>query len=346
MAHVAKYKISACGRMLNHYQREPGDGIKRSNENIDPERTSENYVIGRGDGIERIRERMDDVRESGGVVRENSAVMFDWVVTAPADLREEDLRDFFKCCFEECRERYGDDNILGGYVHMDETTPHIHIACTPVIERDNGRLSLSAKDLLNRSDLRTFHPDLGDRVEECLGYRPMVELKPEMKLEKSLSKIDGLEEYRQAAERLERLRQDERRLTQENQRLERDFDEARERFRTASETRSQAFEKVETLERERDRAMESVSRLERVRDQLIRGIGHLREHCERLRERVRGLEHTVDRIRESFERTQEKLSDLTSRIDERRGLGDMRHWDLERDPKPEPEHYRSIEYER
>ena len=64
-------------------------------------------------------------------------------------------------CIQFVGQRYGYENVVGGYVHKDETTPHIHIPFVPVQhdkERDVDRLI--AKEVVNRQDLRTFHKDL------------------------------------------------------------------------------------------------------------------------------------------------------------------------------------------
>ena len=43
MVHIAKYKAASCGHMLAHYRRDKGS---LGRENIDPERTKDNYTLG------------------------------------------------------------------------------------------------------------------------------------------------------------------------------------------------------------------------------------------------------------------------------------------------------------
>ena len=45
MAHVAKFAAGAVGNMCGHYGRTEGDGVRRSNESIDPARTHLNYNL-------------------------------------------------------------------------------------------------------------------------------------------------------------------------------------------------------------------------------------------------------------------------------------------------------------
>ena len=77
---------------------------------------------------------------------------------------------------------------------MDEATPHAHIPVVPV--RD-GRLR-SAK-VFTRSDLRSFHKDLGRAEDAALGRHVSVELGPERQGEKQLSHL-GQAEYLAARE--------------------------------------------------------------------------------------------------------------------------------------------------
>jgi hypothetical protein len=62
---------------------------------------------------------------------------------------------FFRIVYEFCQRRYGDENVLQGFVHGDETSEHIHISLMPVID---GRLSTKA--LFTRKELIGFHKDL------------------------------------------------------------------------------------------------------------------------------------------------------------------------------------------
>ncbi|WP_256870002.1 plasmid recombination protein [Bacillus sp. CDB3] len=59
-------------------------------------------------------------------------------------------------------QRYGGEkNVLSANVHNDETTPHMHFAFMPVVwDEKKQREKVSAKEILNRKDLRTFHQDL------------------------------------------------------------------------------------------------------------------------------------------------------------------------------------------
>ena len=100
--------------------------------------------------------------------------MVDWIITLPKNVPTEDERKFFEHTFEFVCKRYGKQNIVNGWVHNDETTPHIHIAFVPVIIKDDIE-KLNCKSIINRTELKAFHPDLENYLEQHLGYRPEIQ---------------------------------------------------------------------------------------------------------------------------------------------------------------------------
>ena len=68
------------------------------------------------------------------------------------------------------KRRYGADNVIAGYVHMDETTPQIHVCVVPeAISRKTGRRTVSSASLLTRAELRNFHQDLKKEMLKVFG---------------------------------------------------------------------------------------------------------------------------------------------------------------------------------
>lgn len=108
MAHIAKYKAPSVGHMLAHYRR---DASSLERENIDPERTKGNLVVGHytnKDGklvvgrvvpregepnwgtVERRIERVNEAQKAAGkrATRKDAVVMADVVVTLPDNVRK------------------------------------------------------------------------------------------------------------------------------------------------------------------------------------------------------------------------------------------------------------------
>lgn len=160
MAHVQKFTKGAVGGLSIHIERKT---LNHSNKDIDVDRTEKNYDLCDKDGDmnARLSERLDEVH---CLNRADVKVMADWVVTLPEELKEtseEVQKRFFEETYDFLADRYGEKNVLAGVVHNDEKTPHMHFSFVPVtFDEKKQREKVSAKLVLNRKDLQTFHQDL------------------------------------------------------------------------------------------------------------------------------------------------------------------------------------------
>lgn len=167
MAHFEKYKLRAAGHLLDHYARSEAT---KSRENVHAEKTPENYALSIHD--KRIGKVSPDAftdevcaaivdseftheETTGRKVRSDAVRMASWVVTLPEDCPQEMAGKFFAQTVAFMRARYGAQAVKGGYVHMDETTPHMHVPMVPLTHE--GKLKI--RDLVDREDLRSFHDD-------------------------------------------------------------------------------------------------------------------------------------------------------------------------------------------
>lgn len=193
MAHLEKYKASSVGHMLAHYRRDPSS---LGRENIDPARVEMDYTlaIDPADGmvkpmegvepnwatvegrIERVNERAK--AEGKRAVRKDAVVMADVVVTLPENVRKGDEGAFFGWTYCFLADRLGSGNMLGGFVHRDEVRAdgspvrdHMHAPFTPILD---GRFNF--KKMCPRTFYQSLHKELGDYLEQHLGYRPEIEL--------------------------------------------------------------------------------------------------------------------------------------------------------------------------
>ena len=161
MAHALKCNSSSAGHIIGHCEREKdknGEFLKyHTKSNIDADLTHLNITLS-ADKSKSVRERYKERVSDIGIKRKDQVTMVDWVVTLPKELSGlsyEDQQAFFRSSAQFVAERYGQDNFMGAFMHFDESTPHVHIAFTPV--RDN---KFQAKNILNRKDLAKFHEDL------------------------------------------------------------------------------------------------------------------------------------------------------------------------------------------
>lgn len=162
MAHCEKYNRAQMGQLLHHYEHRHNtiDG------HIDMSRSNLNYNLAADDqplpAVEYLRARFEACPPKHD--RKDLVVLRDWVITAPKDLHERDHDAFFKTSYEFIADRYGRENIVSAWVHLDETTPHVHVALTPVVDGH-----FNSKEFINIIDLRSFHRDLDAEMRKVFG---------------------------------------------------------------------------------------------------------------------------------------------------------------------------------
>lgn len=160
MANVEKFNMVQCGHVCAHFERSHEN---YANENIDLDMSDKNYNLApKRDQIGYIREQLEKIPHAK---RKDLCVMATWCVTAPKSLPEAMHERFFKLTYDFLSARYGarsglaEDVCISAYVHMDESTPHLHYAFLPVIQTADGSQRFCAKECVNRHDLKTFHID-------------------------------------------------------------------------------------------------------------------------------------------------------------------------------------------
>lgn len=225
MAHVEKYRAEALGGMLGHYERWGGDADKiTGRDNIDPSLTPLNYNLGperEGTQREFIDQRIASLKLKRKP-RKDAVRMCDCVLTVPRSLDPSRRDDFFRSAYGFLSERYGSENVVSAWVHLDEpdAMPHMHFSWVPVT--GDGRLS--AKDVCSRADWRTLHQDMQQHLENELGCSVEVLLDEGKQGEKQLSRLNQ-KEYRAAKKKLsdtkKELGEAQKELKAQTERLER-----------------------------------------------------------------------------------------------------------------------------
>ena len=153
MAHIAKYKAPSVGHMLAHYRRDRSSLERIKNDLVVGHYTNKDgkLVVGRvkpreGEPnwgtVESRIERVNEAQKAAGkrATRKDAVVMADVVVTLPDNVRRGDEDRFFRLAYWYLSNKFGIDNMMGGYVHKDEVlkdgTPardHItHAPFTPI----------------------------------------------------------------------------------------------------------------------------------------------------------------------------------------------------------------------
>ena len=165
--HIQKYNKAAVCHMFDHYDRNrPG---KKSN--IDADKTYQNYNLAAEDQplpqFDFLLQRMSEVKVQK---RKDVIVMCDWAITAPKTLAEHEYDTFFREAYKFMTERYGKENVISAYVHMDESTPHMHYSFIPItMDKKKNKPKVCAKELINKQDLRTIHDDITAHMLKVFG---------------------------------------------------------------------------------------------------------------------------------------------------------------------------------
>ena len=164
-----KHPKTALGHLGKHYERgkdETSEYVKFGNPDIDPQRTHLNYNLApQHDQMDFIKQRLSEVY---CLNRKDVNVMCSWVVTAPKDLALGQQEDFFKESYKFLENRYGKENVISSYVHLDETTPHMHFAFIPVVyDKKKDRYKVSAKERVNKFELKSFHSDYQEHLDKA-----------------------------------------------------------------------------------------------------------------------------------------------------------------------------------
>lgn len=289
MAHIAKYQLGALGNMCKHYNRwkdAPEDMPKKERQNIDPTLSHLNYNLApeREEGqVAFIDSRIKSL-ELKRAPRKDAVRMCDCVVTMPKSL-DLALRDeFFAAAYGELAAKFGDENVISAYVHLDEpkAMPHMHFAWVPVTK--DGRLS--GKEVVNRNVLRRLHTDLQVELERALGCPVEVLLSPEKTQEKALShvpqkKLDAArealkEELKEETERLELLRQRAREVGEE-------VDAMRDTYTSIQSLEGKRGSEYRTA------CCEIVAKCDSYTATIKQGIEQLRERIDAIRQRIREI---------------------------------------------------------
>ena len=170
MAHLKKNTRGAVPGLAVHFERKTDH---HTNKEIDVAKTylNQDLMTDGSDMLSRFNERLNAVY---CMKRDDVKALATWIVTLPEELSEssyEQQSAFFEATKQFLDNRYGKENAMAAVVHYDETTPHLHYAFVPVVfDAKKERYKVSAKEVLTRHDLQTFHDDLDQDLKKVLPF--------------------------------------------------------------------------------------------------------------------------------------------------------------------------------
>ena len=166
VARMQKMKAGNLTGIGNHNQRKTD---KHSNKDIDVERSHLNYdlVEGRTENYKTdIQEFIDESKSTSRAVRKDAVLVNEWIISSDKPFFEnkddKEIERFFEETKDYFADKFGDNNIRYAQVHLDETTPHMHLGVVP-FDKEN---KLSAKRVFNRATLIEIQDELPALMQE------------------------------------------------------------------------------------------------------------------------------------------------------------------------------------
>ena len=158
--HLSKYKSSNIVGLQRHNQRE---NRNYSNKDIDTTMSDLNFDLVNSQNIsftKKVKDIIDSKRTTKKAIRKDAVTYCECIISSDNDFfRNLDIKEqqrFFEVSLKFLENRIGKDNIISANVHLDETTPHMHLGFVPM----NLDGSLSAKKMVNRNFLREIQENL------------------------------------------------------------------------------------------------------------------------------------------------------------------------------------------
>lgn len=159
MASVKKFAGPAVLNQIRHIERTIDHP---ANEDIDRSKIDLDYIISPDRGMSSYDYFLQRKSELYCYHRDDVKVLAGWIITKPKSLPPEEDTAFFQSSYNFLIERYGEENCVSCVVHRDESgEDHLYFLFIPVVEdKKHGGEKICANDVLNKKEMRNFHPDL------------------------------------------------------------------------------------------------------------------------------------------------------------------------------------------
>lgn len=170
MSHiVARMQKMKAGNLGGAYKHNERVFENHSNKDIDTERSHLNYELTdreRSVSYEKqIKDYVNENKISQRAIRKDAVLCDEWIITSDKAFFEKlspgETRSFFEAAKDYFAENYGEQNIAYASVHMDESTPHMHLGIVPM--RDG---KLSSKAMFDREELKKIQDELPQYLNE------------------------------------------------------------------------------------------------------------------------------------------------------------------------------------
>lgn len=162
-------KKNTVGSLKNLEREQNRENANNRNKLIDKSKSHLNYelVPGSRDLTEKTLDLVEKSRVNGSRIQKNSVVDLSNIITLSREeaetLGDDGTKRFFSLVVEYFQEEFGKENVTSAIVHLDETTPHMHLHVTPV-NKDNGKLQ--AHKVMTRGRVNKIHTELPEFLQK------------------------------------------------------------------------------------------------------------------------------------------------------------------------------------
>lgn len=166
VARMQKMKAANLGAAYRHNER---IFKNHANPDIDTSKSHLNYELTARDRSmsyeNQIKDYVNESKLSNRAIRKDAVLCDEWLITSDKaffeKLSPEETRSFFEAAKQYFEENYGEQNLAYASVHMDESTPHMHLGVVPM--RDG---KLSSKAMFDREELKKIQDELPKYMSE------------------------------------------------------------------------------------------------------------------------------------------------------------------------------------
>jgi len=163
VVHMMKLSKGAIRGIQSHNQREKDS---RNNPDIDKTRSDQNYDLihhARINYHKEIKDCIEHFATETKTVRKDAVLLCNFIITSDEQTMKsmslEQQKSFFEDSVKFFGDRYGHENIINATVHMDETTPHLHLGLVPIAGD-----RLSAKKIFTKLELAQLQTEFARDV--------------------------------------------------------------------------------------------------------------------------------------------------------------------------------------
>ncbi|MGU9537452.1 MobV family relaxase [Clostridium tepidum] len=170
----AKYKASQLNNISRHNERK---NENYGNKDIDINKSNLNYHFKAPKEISYEKEfyRLREENNLKGNLRlkgsKQSNIMCEFMITSDNDffnnIGEDETKRFFKTAYDFACKKCDEKNIISATVHMDETTPHMHLTYIPVVKGVKKGVEV---DKINASEFWKGFNSYGKLQDEFYDY--------------------------------------------------------------------------------------------------------------------------------------------------------------------------------